>query len=195
MLILNSLALEKVLSEFGSADKIQDLVDKRKKDIRSLLLACAMPIGYLRWISLRENLSLKFEGLKYEKFINKDVLTVDIVQLIRLVQSHTAGSSGSQKPLLKDSDLQDKMEQFSRDTHDPWHVCCGHDVVAILSLGLRKAIGSSKIAEPDLIEKCLRLAYEHAFFSQTQLYAAMQIWQGTNSTFAVLRESTMMEDV
>ena len=89
MMIINSLALEKVLDEFGSAVKIKDLVNKCKKDIRSLLLACAMPIGYLRWISLRENLSLKFEDLKFEKFINKDDLTIDIMQLIRIVQSHT----------------------------------------------------------------------------------------------------------
>ncbi|HWS82853.1 MAG TPA: DUF4435 domain-containing protein [Ktedonobacteraceae bacterium] len=193
MMTINSLALEKVLSEFGSADKIKDLVDKRKKDIRSLLLACAMPIGYLRWVSLRENLSLKFEDLKFEKFINKDDLTIDIMQLIRIVQSHTTGQKDSQKPLLKDSDLHDKIEQLSSDTHDLWHVSCGHDVVTILSFGLRKAIGSSKIAEPDLIEKCLRLAYEHAFFSQTQLYTAIQIWEGVNGTFAVLRDPRTIE--
>ena len=193
MMILNSLALEKVLDEFGSAVKIKNLVDKCKKDIRSLLLACAMPIGYLRWISLRENLSLKFEDLKFEKFINKDDLTIDIMQLIRIVQSHTTSQKDSQKPLLKDSDLQDKIEQLSSDTHDPWHICCGHDVVTILSFGLRKAIGNSKITEPDLIEKCLRLAYEHAFFSQTQLYAAIQIWEEINDTFAVLRDPRTME--
>ena len=182
-----------MLSEFGSADKIKNLVDKRKKYIRSLLLACAMPIGYLRWISLREHLSLKFEDLKFEKFINKEDLTIDIMQLIRIVQSHTTGQKDSQKPLLKDSDLHDKIQQLSCDTHDLWHVCCGHDVVMILSLGLRKALGSSKIAEPDLIEKCLRLAYEHAFFSQIQLYAAIQIWEGINDTFAVLRDPRTME--
>lgn len=193
MMILNSLALEKVLSEFGSADKIKYLVDKRKKDVRSLLLSCAMPIGYLRWVSLRENLSLKFEDLKFEKFINKDDLTTDIMQLIRIVQSRTIDNRGSQKLLLKDSDLHDKIQQLSSDTHDPWHVCCGHDVVTILSLGLRKAIGSSKIAEPDLIEKCLRLAYEHAFFSQTQLCAAIQVWEGINGAFTVLRDPSITE--
>ncbi len=193
MMAINSLALEKVLSEFGSENKIAIMERKHKKDLRSLLLSCAMPIGYLRWISLRENLSLKFEDLKFEKFINKDDLTIDIMQLIRIVQSHTIDNRGSQKLLLKDSDLHDKIQQLSSDSHDPWHVCCGHDMVIILSLGLRKAIGSSKITEPDLIEKCLRLAYEHTFFSQTQLCAAIQIWEGINSTFTVLRDSSTME--
>src|SRR5260370_35113851 len=112
MMIINSLAFEKVLGEFGSAEKIANMKKKRKKDIRSLLIGCAMPIGYLRWVSIRENLSLKFENLKFEKFIDKEDLTIDILQLIRMVQSHTTGNSGSQKPLLKDSDLHDKIEQL-----------------------------------------------------------------------------------
>jgi len=71
LMIINSPALEKVLVELGSTEKISKLEKTYKKDIRSLLLESAMPIGYLRWVSLREKLSLKFETLKLDRFIDK----------------------------------------------------------------------------------------------------------------------------
>ncbi len=109
--------------------------------------------------------------------------------MITSVQGHTTGSTRSQKPLLKDDDIHAKIQQLSSDLHDPWHVCCGHDIVSILSLGLRKAIGSnnSQGVEPDHVEMCLRLAYEWSYFSQTQLYAAIHNWEKINAAFVVLR--------
>jgi hypothetical protein len=143
-------------------------------------------------VSLRENLSLKFEDLKFDKFIDKEKLTVDIMRLIRIVQSHTSDNMGSQKPQFKDDELHDRMQQLSSYLHDPWHVCCGHDIVNILSLGLCKAIGSnsSQVARPDQVEKWLQLAYEWSYFSQTQLYAAIQNWEKVNAAFVVLRAYT-----
>jgi hypothetical protein len=188
LMMINSPAFEKVLVELGSTDKIAKLEERYKKDLRLLLIECALPIGYLRWVSLREKLSLKFEDLKFERFIDKQKLTVDIMRLIRVVQSHTADNI-SQKQQLKDDEIHARMQQLHSDSHDPRHVCCGHDVVAILSLALRRAIGSnsSKDVEPDHIEMCLRLAYERSYFSQTRLYAAIQDWEQANAAFVVLR--------
>lgn len=189
LMMINSPALEKVIVELGSMDKISKFEETYKKDIRSLLIECAMPIGYLRWVSLRENLSLKFEGLNFPKLMNKELLTINTIELIRMVQSHTSDNRGSYKPLLKDDELHSKVQHLSSYSHDPWHVCCDHDVVNILSVGLRKAIGSnsSKGVEPDQIEMCLRLAYEWSDFCQTQLYAAIQNWEKANESFAVLK--------
>lgn len=51
-------------------------------------------------------------------------------------------------------------------SHDDWCTGCGHDVIGILSIGLRKAIGSSTAGavSPDILERSLRLAYERAYF-------------------------------
>ncbi len=51
-MLLQSPALEKLLNEFGSRDKIawQD------KEIREVLLEAGTPIGYVRWISLQDRL-------------------------------------------------------------------------------------------------------------------------------------------
>ena len=70
----------------------------------------------------------------------------------------------------------------------PWHVCCGHDLVHILAVGLQKAIGthSAQTASAELVEKWLRLAYEYAHFRKTQLYSSIQQWEKANQPFVVL---------
>jgi hypothetical protein len=86
------------------------------------------------------------------------------------------------------------MKLLSSTSHDPWHVCCGHDIVCVLSFGLRKAIGSTKIIEPDMLEACLRLAYEHSHFCKTQLYISLQRWEAANALFIVLKQEASDED-
>lgn len=58
-MLLKSPALEKVLLEHGSEDKIKSF----GKDIRQTLLESAKIIGYLRWASLKFDYCLKFEDL------------------------------------------------------------------------------------------------------------------------------------
>ncbi|MEQ8540396.1 MAG: hypothetical protein RIB93_23440 [Coleofasciculus sp. D1-CHI-01] len=83
MMLIKSLALEKFMSERGSEDKI----NKFGQDIRLTLLERGKRIGYLRWVSLKENISLKFEGLSFSKFIDKSTLVIDTGQLIKTVGS------------------------------------------------------------------------------------------------------------
>jgi hypothetical protein len=188
-MILRSPALEKVLSEFASKDKCTTFETKSGKDLRTILLECGKYLGYLRWISLREDLSLKFEELSFEKFIDKEALTItDILKLIRIIQSKSHNTDRGklhQRP-LEDNDIHDKMIQLYDEIHDLWHVCCGHDLICILSFGLRKAIGSTKTIDPELLESCLRLAYEPTYFFKTRLYAAIQKWEKANMPFIIL---------
>ncbi len=85
--------------------------------------------------------------------------------------------------------MQQRLISQKNNSYDPWQVCCGHDLVEILSVGLRKAIGSHKAAdiEANSLERCLRLAYEEVYFSQTRLYVEIRLWESHNQPFKVLR--------
>jgi hypothetical protein len=84
--------------------------------------------------------------------------------------------------------LQELMSSLEDVTHDQWHVCCGHDLVAILALGLRRALGTNDAGQvrAELIERSLRLAYEAEYFRGTQLYAAIRVWEERNLPYRVL---------
>ncbi len=178
-MLINSPALEKVIAEFGSEEKIV----KFDRDVRTVLLEAGMSIGYLLWISQRDELNLTFEGIKFSKFIDDKTLQIDELKLIQEVKNK------SRVPALKNEDLQQRLTNQKNSCYDPWQVCCGHDLVEILSLGLRKTIGSAKTSdvEPNSLERSLRLAYERTYFCKTQMYLFICSWEINNQPFKVLR--------
>lgn len=176
MMMLKTPALEKIIKERGSEEKVNE------KDIRETLLKIGQEIGYLRWVSQKYNLSLRFENLDLGRFIKKDTLSIDCSELIKAIKNH------SQKPLLVDNDILEKMRELRNNEHDPWQVCCGHDIMEILSLALCRAWGTCKPTDvkAENLERDLRLAYERSYFYQTQLYCLIQNWQNTNFPYQVL---------
>lgn len=177
-MLLNSPALDKVIAEFGSEDKIA----RFGRDIRTTLLEDGMPIGYLRWVSQIDGLNLTFHGIKFSNFIDETTLKIDQLRFIQEVKNK------SQSFALKNEDLQKRLMTQQCSDHDPWQICCGHDLVEIFSLGLRKAIGSAKKeeVEPNSLERILRLAYEEIFFSKTQIYLSLRSWETNNKPFKIL---------
>jgi hypothetical protein len=181
-MMLKSPALEKLVLEMGSETKLGEFVKSRGKELREALIEEGLHLGYLRWVSLRHGHALKFEGLNYRAFTDHLTLTIDQSKLIETIKNH------SQKLQLSDQDLQQQIEAIRNETHDKWHVCCGHDLIGILSVGLHKAVGSQrnwKAIEPGIIEGNLRLAYESAWFRNTGLYASIRRWEGLNTPFRV----------
>ncbi|MEZ2231344.1 DUF4435 domain-containing protein [Microcoleus sp.] len=177
-MLLKSPALEKVLLEHGSEAKIKSF----GKDVRQTLLESARIIGYLRWASLKFDYCLRFEDLAFNKFINKETLALNESDLMKAVKNN------SQQPGLNETEVKTKMDSLKTNAHDMWYICCGHDMIAILSIALCKALGScnSKQVEPNVLEINLRLAYESGHFRLTKLYIAIQTWEQTNQPFQVL---------
>ncbi|MBE9137062.1 DUF4435 domain-containing protein [Nodosilinea sp. LEGE 07088] len=178
-MLINSPAFDKVLTEFGSEEKVLQF----NRDIRLAILESSISVGYLLWISQCDGLNLTFDGITFSKFVDEQNLQIDELKLIREVKNKSQAFS------LKDEDLQLKMSSQQSNNYDPWQICCGHHLVEILSLGLRKTIGSNKPSdiEADKLELCLRLAYEESYFRDTQLYANIHDWEANNKPFKVLR--------
>lgn len=180
-MILASPALEKLVNEYCSAKKVERLTQQREKDIRQILLESGQPIGYLRWISQVKGLLLVFEDLRFSRFVDHRTLAVDISKMIEVVKNK------SERHDLNETDLQDAIRDVADPNHSAWDVCCGHDLVCILSVGLCSALGSNQAndVKPEKIEKILRIAYEFAHFCKTQLYRDMREWEMLHQPFQV----------
>lgn len=179
-MILHSEALEKVLSELGSSNKINRL----RKPIRDILLMCALPIGYLRWISCptKDNLSLDFKKLRFKKFVDKKKLIVDITKLIKEVKNKSRNYS------LDEKDTKLKIQDLMKSGYEPWQVCSGGDMIQILTIGLKNNFGNKKARtiKLELVDVILRMAYEYSHFRPTQLYESMKGWEEMNPRFKIL---------
>ena len=181
-MILHSDALDNVLSEFGSAREIANL----GRPIRDILLEGGLPIGYLRWLSspAKDNLSLKFKGLSFDKFVDEKTLRVSIDNLIGELKTNSGDST------LDENATKLKIMALDGEGDDPWQVCSGHDLVLILSIGFRNIFGNLRRGEtvtPDQVDGMLRLAYNYSHFCLTRLHNSIKGWETANPTFRVLR--------
>jgi hypothetical protein len=181
-MILRTSSFDKLLREMGSKRKISKFKETQGKDIRTILLDSGAIIGYLRWISKKDNLNLKFKGISFREFTDKDSISIDITKLITSVQNNS-NRTGLFIPGLKS-----KIKMLVDQNHDQWHVCCGHDLINLLSIGLQKAIGShnSNQVSQEILERQLRLSYERSFFRRTQLYQSIRQWEKQNRPYKIL---------
>ena len=180
-LLIKSTALDSVLIEFGSSEKIA----KRTKRPREELIDATLPIGYLRLHSRRSKLNLKFNGVRYERFIDRDSLQTNVRNMVREVKNR------SQRSDLACDDTAREIRRIEDTVNDPWLVCCGTDMVEILSIGLRRALGTnnSGAVTPDELRRCLRLAYQWQELTDSQLGRDLREWSERNPGFRVLKET------
>ncbi|MBF0541329.1 MAG: DUF4435 domain-containing protein [Nitrospirae bacterium] len=174
-MILKTSALNNFLNEFGSLEKINNI-----NNARNILLEAGLIIGYLRWVSEKKKLFLKFKELEFRDFIDDETLDVDDEKFINAVFTN----SNIQRPDL--DDILNLIDDLKNDSHDPWQVCCGHDLINILEIGLKSFFGS-KMIPPDTIERSLRLAYEYSFFKATMLYNEIMKWEGSNNQYKIFK--------
>ena len=177
--LLRSPALDRLLVEFGSRQKIQSL----GVEVRELLFSAAASVGYLRWLSQKDNLGLRFQGLDLALCVDRNSLELDSIKLCRHIKNL------SKKPELDELELLQEIQALKDPRHDMYHVCCGDDVVQILSIGLRKVLGtnSGRIANAEKIKQALRLAFEDADFESSVLGASIRGWESRNAAFRVLK--------
>lgn len=179
-MILSSDALEKVTSEFASPAKISKL----GKPIRDILLESAAPIGFFRWLSsaTKDNLCVEFKKLAFDNFVDRRSLKVDIDKLIREAKVK------SQNPSLDASAITRRIAKLETVGYDLWQVCSGHDLVQILSIGLKSLFGNrrAKGVTPQIVDGMLRVAYEYSHFCYTQLYASIKSWSKANQPYEIL---------
>lgn len=184
-MILNSPALNKVLTEYGSKDKLQAIEQLRGMKIKDILICCALPIGYLRWLSLKYKYHLKFEELKFSQFIEND-LNISIEKLVTTVLDKS--NRFDLKSNIKN--IENDINKLLNNHKMEYYICCGHDICEILSYALKQIIGthgSSKI-NTNLIETSLRLAYEKEYFLNTHLYLSLCRWEDENNEYKVVSE-------
>lgn len=180
MMIVKTRAFGAVLSEMGSKHKVGRF--PTEDDIRYELMRRALIIGHLRHLSLTDDLNLRFEGLSFERFVDRDSLEIDMGEMIRRIFELT------KNPELGAKDIRDRLSKLVENAEaDPYQICCGHDFVAIFGIALRKVLGSQskEAASPAKLGISLRLAYDSSDFRQTRLYSDAKQWSKGNQGYGI----------
>jgi len=185
-MMLASPALEHVLRELGDEVQLVSFQKDRGSTALEHLLSMGRVIGYLRWASSRRQWSLRFEGLNFKAFLREKDFSFDQRLLFQEARRHQGGERSGPVPSLEE--MEASVQELDAPEHDAWHVCCGHDLVELLSIGLRKVLGKNNEADVrrERLEQQLRLAYEERYFLRTKLYVSIQLWEQRNPPFRVL---------
>lgn len=182
-MILRTRALERLLLEYGSEGKIERFEQGcPRKSVRHVILEGAQKLGYLRWYSIKTGSNLCFQDLKFAAFVHKDTLDVCLNDLVQEVKNRSMRHDIDSKTLI------DGATELRSPDHDPYEVCCGHDIVDLLAFALRHAIGSCPPSgiKSDELERSLRLSYEWADFLNTSTYRDIISWSARNSDYKVV---------
>ncbi|WP_426747376.1 DUF4435 domain-containing protein [Myxococcus faecalis] len=166
---VRSPALTKLIREFASTEKLHRTLsvtaDSELEEIstavRSELLTSASAMGAARLVSARDNLALDFKEIKHEGYLIPKSLKADQARLIDLICMKNKLEASAKERFAS------AVQEALREGHDPWQLCQGHDLVELLSLGLRRMWGTST-PDVDVLQKALRLAYEVVFFQITE---------------------------
>ena len=175
-LLCRSPALERVLAEYGDADKIARFEQGHGMDVRTALLDRGLAFGRLRWAARRFEPSLGLGNIKPRRFVDERTWLVDDEQLL-----HMASSSAQVDAQV----LQREVTQLPHT--DPWHIVQGHDLIEILRIGLRGVLGSLQASTGvGAIARLLRQAMDMQDLQSTGLWEDMRRWEQSNEPFLVL---------
>jgi hypothetical protein len=180
--VLHSNALSKLLREMGSKPKLDNIAATGRNPL-DIVVEAAYPLGLLRYISLRDNLNLKFEGLSFRAFDRRTIQAQD-AHLCRDVKNHSRSA-------IECNDLLLRLHGAKSNDHDKRMMCCGHDLMVLLGKGLLCLFGNqgAQSVEKVEIESRMRLAFSWEDFRSTTVYLDLKKWEESNQEYFVLREA------
>ncbi|MEO8496327.1 MAG: DUF4435 domain-containing protein [Planctomycetota bacterium] len=190
IMLIRSQALERVVAEHASADKLSSYLAACKPVVLATFLAQAcLPLGAFILISLQQNLGLTFEDLPFKEFVDQKSLAIDLPKLIRTVMN----KSSRHDPQLARQLDQEITAQMNK-VAEIWDMARGHDCIELLSFALRSAIGTKKSKTADrtplpfnsqVLERELRLCFSEMDFAATMLFRGISTWESANSDHRV----------
>ena len=181
-MLLHSLALDKLLVEYGSPEKLQSFGST--ESVLNTLLEMASPLANLRLHSRRNNLSIRFDGLNYSSWIERRSLAVDLVGMINAVKNN------SQRHSLDSQTLLQAVWELNEEGLDPGEVCNGTDLIEILSIALRGRLGTNSAMDVngENLRRILRAGLSKEEFNTSNLASEIREWQIRSAGFKILKD-------
>lgn len=183
-MMLYSKAFEDVFLEYGDLSKLARFERSIGMPLKQWMLENVALIGYLRKLSLDQNLELRFSQLKFEKFM--DLNTLEILEE-RMIQEILYASHKQTR--YKSWQISKWLHQEMNANDNLWQVCCGHDLMEWLAIGFRQHFGAynAKKLSSGQLEGNFRLAYHISLFKETKLCRALDTWERSQKDFYVFR--------
>jgi Protein of unknown function (DUF4435) len=180
-MMLRSEAFARLLVEIANEATLATF-EARVGGVKGFLLDRAKVIGCARLASRRGNLNLNFDELQF-RFVDRESLDLDLDRFVNQVVSRTSNCCVTRPELLR------LITVELEEDHDIWQICCGHDIISILAIAIRRCIGraAGPEADPAVVASKLRLAFSPEEFRSTSMFVAICRWEARQPQFAFIR--------
>ncbi len=173
-MLLNSRAFDDILDEYADPERLEAFTD-RYGDVKDAILSAAYPLGLLMYVSEKNGIGYSFKDLDHELFIDNRTLRCDVRRMVEHVASRS--SSSRQMPVKNVMQLMSMEPEY-----DKWDVCRGHDIMAVMAIGLRYIFGGNNCRSitGNQLSGSFRLAYDQDDMVSTELYRNTSEWCSRN---------------
>jgi len=181
-MMLRGAALDRIISQFTSRDKLSSWCDSYGRDVRQHLLVHSASVGFLLWHSNKNGLGLSFDNLEAKEYFDRKSLVVDVAKLVKHVKNKSSRHD------LPDDELIEGIYERQTLREDLWQIVRGHDVIDVLGYAFRYAWGTCTAHDVSLevLEQSLRLAFPAEEFANTALFRRIREWEKENQPYLVL---------
>lgn len=177
-ILCRSSALDMVLAEYGDPSKIDRFEQVTGKSVRAALLEKATPFGRLRLAALQQPI-IDLEQIRVPQFVEENTWSVRSEELIR-----RSARSGLPEEIRE---LEYRIERLPKE--DSWYIVRGHDLIEILRLGLRHALGDIGTGIGiNEIARSLRLAMPLEDLRETNMWTDIRSWENSNPPYEILAD-------
>lgn len=173
-MMFNSDAFRKVLIQKSSKKKVEKY-PSGSRGIKNTIIKLAKSIGYLRFYSQYKGKHYSFNGMDIEKYVKRNDLTFSKSKFISHLRGKNPKNHSMPNDILRQSIVECRKVAILR---DPYRLCCGHDLMKIMAIGLKSMWGSYNAKEiyGDVLEESFMLAYTCQMFSKTNLFRQISVW-------------------
>lgn len=173
-MMFSSNAFQKVLRQKSSSHKVR-VYPSGVRGIKREILKLARPIGCLRFYSQFKGKPYSFNEMDIEKFIDRNDMSFSGNKFISHLRGISPNNNSMPNHILNNALAETKKVSVLR---DPYRLCCGHDLIEIMAIGLKSLWGShsSREISGQVLEELFMLAYSHQMFRETDLFRKMSDW-------------------
>lgn len=185
-MILSTPVFQKVLarngfSQLGRREVTAEEFERSAAELLQRLFSVGLRLGYLRWASNRHGLKIRFEAFDHSRVVDASTL---IIREDRLEDEVLRASTLEAGTWLE---IKRRADSLVDAGHDPWQICCGHDLTSLLAIHLSRVTGTP--IKRKAIEADLSLGYGFDQFQRTRLYRTMSEWEQRNAPRYILKRN------
>lgn len=173
-MMFSSNVFRKVLIQKSSKQKVK-AYPLESRGVKNTIIELAKFIGYLRFYSQYKGKHYSFDEMDIEKFIRRNDLYFSESKFTSHLRGNNPQNSSMPNDILKQCIAECNKVAI---LNNPYMLCCGHDLVEIMAIGLKSLWGSYSAREISgkMLEDSFMLAYTCQMFSQTNLFRQISDW-------------------